>query len=349
MLAVTSITFSYKHHPVLSSISFDLDRGKHLAIMGESGSGKSTLLKAIFGALHLNEGSINWKDKPLLGPNYNLIPGESFIKYVSQDFDLMPFTTVSENIGEHLSVFEQESHEKRIAELLKLIGLEAYASEKVKSLSGGQKQRVALARAIAQEPELLLLDEPFSNIDQFKKNELRYRLFPYLREKGISVLTATHDSNDVLSFADRILVLKDGEIEDYQSTQHLFKNPKNKYVASLFGVVNEIPLKALKEYAESNTSILVYPHEFEISNKTGLEVYVANNHFKGDYFLIEGVSEFGQTIFFNNRLALKPNTKVFLNVSLQLVNLRLKQSWCLPFIENQSKIKIFRYTLTLFL
>ncbi len=331
MLAVTKITFSYKDHPVLSNISFNVDKGNHLAIMGESGSGKSTLLKGIFGELHLNEGTISWKERPLLGPNYNLIPGESFMKYVSQDFDLMPYTTVSENIGEHLSVFEQESHESRIAELLRLIGLEDYASEKVKNLSGGQKQRVALARAIAQEPEVLLLDEPFSNIDQFKKNELRYRLFPYLREKGISVLTATHDSNDILSFADGILVLKDGRIEDYQPTEHLFKNPKNKYVASLFGVVNEVPLNALKEYAKSNISILVYPHEFEISNKSGLVVYVANNHFKGNFYLIEGVSENGQLIFFNNKSSLQVHTKVFLNISLQLVNSRLK-----PLNENES-------------
>ncbi|MEM1258102.1 MAG: ABC transporter ATP-binding protein [Bacteroidota bacterium] len=331
MLAVNDIIFSYRDHPVLSTISFDLEKGRHLAIMGESGSGKSTLLKAIFGELHLNGGTISWKGKPLLGPNYNLIPGESFMKYVSQDFALMPFTTVAENIGEHLSVFEQESHEDRIAELLQLIGLEAYATEKVKHLSGGQKQRVALAKAIAQEPEVLLLDEPFSNIDQFKKNELRYRLFPYLREKGISVLTATHDSDDVLSFADEILVLKDGRIADFQPTQHLFKNPKNKYLASLFGMVNEVPLKALKEYAASNTSILVYPHEFEISSKSGLEVYVVNTHFKGNFYLIEGVSQNEQTIFFNNSSPLQAHTKVFLNVSLQLVNSRLKH-----FAENES-------------
>jgi len=294
--------------------------------MGESGSGKSTLLKAIFGELHLNEGTIAWNGKPLLGPNFNLIPGESFIKYVSQDFDLMPFTTVAENIGEHLSVFEQESHKNRIDELLKLIGLEAYASKKVKTLSGGQKQRVALARAIAQEPELLLLDEPFGHIDQFKKNELRYRLFPYLREKGISVLTATHDSDDVLSFADEILVLKGGQIEDHQSTQQLFKNPKNPYVASLFGIVNEVPLKALKEYAESNASILVYPHEFEISNLSGWEVYVVNNHFKGNHYLIEGMSNNGRTIFFNNDYALQVHKKVFLTVALPLVHSRLKHT-----------------------
>lgn len=326
MLNVTDITFSYKDLPVLSNISFEVDKGKHMAIMGESGSGKSTLLKAVYGLLHLNGGTISWDGQPMLGPNYNLVPGESFVKYVSQDFDLMPFTTVAENIGEHLSVFEQESHETRILELLNLIGLQTYANEKVKHLSGGQKQRVALARAIAQEPEVLLLDEPFSNIDQFKKNELRYRLFPYLKEKGITVLTATHDSNDVLSFADDIMVLKNGKIEDYQNTIQLFKRPKNKYVASLFGVINELPVKALKAYSGLDTSILVYPHEFEISNKSGLEVYVANNHFKGDYYLIEGVSDEGEAIFFNNKHALQVHTKVFLNISLQLVNSRLKPS-----------------------
>lgn len=324
MLKVNTISFSYNKAVVLSAISFSLEKGKHLSIMGESGSGKSTLLKAIYGELHLNKGSISWNDKPLLGPNFNLIPGESFIKYVSQDFDLMPFTTVAENIGEHLSVFEKDAHQERITELLKLIGLEAFAHEKVKNLSGGQKQRVALARAIAQEPELILFDEPFSHIDQFKKNELRHRLFPYLREKGISVITATHDQNDVLSFADDILVLKDGEIEDYRPTKQLFKNPKNHLVASLFGMVNEIPLNALKEYGASEMMILVYPHEFEISSTSGMEVYVVNNYFKGNHHLVEGVTKGGQTVFFNHLEPIRPNSKVYLNVSLDLVNARIK-------------------------
>jgi len=331
MLDVTNISFSYRDEPVIANVSFTLNKGQHLAIMGESGSGKSTLLKAVFGLLHLEGGTIFWNKKQVLGPNYNLVPGESFMKYVSQDFDLMPFISVAENIGEHLSVFEQETHESRIQELLELIGMVPFANEEVKNLSGGQKQRVALARALAQEPEVLLLDEPFSNIDQFKKNELRYRVFPYLKEKGITILTATHDSNDVLSFADAILVLKEGKTEDYQATQYLFKKPKNKYVASLFGTVNELPVKELKEYAELDTAILVYPHEFEISNKSGLEVYVVNNHFKGYYYLIEAVSENGQTVFFSNKNALKVHTKVFLNVSLQLVNARLKTA-----VKNES-------------
>jgi len=324
MLEITNISVSYNKHPVLKQVSLMLEKGQHLAVMGESGSGKSTLLKAVYGLLTVDSGTLSWNEEELLGPDYHLVPGQAFMKYVSQDFDLMPFITVAENIGQHLSVFEQETHKARIEELLKLIGMQAFADEKVKNLSVGQQQRVALARALAEEPELLLLDEPFSNIDNSKKNELRLRLFPYLKEKGIAILTATHDSDDALPFADSILVLRDGKIEDYQPTRQLFRNPKNHYVASLFGVVNELPLRLLKEYAELDTNILVYPHEFEISNKSGVEAYVVGNHFKGDHFLVEALSESGHTIYFNNKSALKIHIKVFLNVSLQLVNNRLK-------------------------
>ena len=323
MLLVDTLSFSYRTTLVLSHITFRLDKGKHLAIMGESGSGKSTLLKAVFGLLEIDEGKVFWEGKELLGPNYNLVPGEHFIKYVSQDFDLMPFISVAENIAKHLSVFEPDLHQGRVKELLELIGMQAFTDEKVKNLSGGQKQRVALAQALAQEPQLLLLDEPFSNIDQFKKNSLRNRLFPYLKRKGVSVITASHDSADILSFADEILVLNQGKIEDHQPTELLYKNPKNEYVASLFGTVNVLPIKLLKTYAELDASLLVYPHEFEISSKSGLEVTVVNTFFKGTHYLIEGISEDGHTLYFVNKKALHTQTKVFLNVSLQLVNKRM--------------------------
>ncbi|WP_422858112.1 ABC transporter ATP-binding protein [Flagellimonas sp. S174] len=326
MLNVQIRSFDYDGRLILKDIFFKINKGEHLALMGESGSGKSTLLKLIYGLVHVEEGSIFWGEKQALGPNYNLVPGEPYMKFLSQDFDLMPFTSVEENIAEHLSVFTQESHAERVKELLDLIELEAFAKTKVKNLSGGQKQRVALAKALAQEPELLLLDEPFSNIDHFKKNELRVRLFPYLKRKGISVLTATHDSNDVLSFADEIMVLKNGKIEDHQKTEYLYKNPKNYYVASLFGTINELPVSLLKDYSGLDTSLLVYPHEFEISNKSGLEVTVSNNFFKGTHYIIEGISEDGYSVFFTNKSALRSETKVFLNVSLQLINQRIHLS-----------------------
>ena len=323
MLNVDAISFYYQDKAVLRDISLRLDQGKHLAIMGESGSGKSTLLKAIYGLIELKKGAIHWKNIEVLGPSYNLVPGEKYMKYVAQDFDLMPFTTVSENIAEYLSAFEMDTHKARIEELLSVIEMQDYAAIKVKNLSGGQQQRVALARALAQEPEVLLFDEPFSSIDQFKKTELRYKLFPYLKEKGITVINATHDPNDVLAFADETIVIKDGIILAHEATYELYQNPKEKYIASLFDVVNQIPVSLLKEYSNSEKVILVYPHEFEISKDSGFEVFVVNSHFKGSHYLIEGVSNTGLSVFFTNRYALKANIQVFLNVSLQLINRRL--------------------------
>ncbi|MBT8188189.1 MAG: ABC transporter ATP-binding protein [Croceitalea sp.] len=324
MLKVDNIDFSYRKTPVLAQISFGLEQGKHLAVMGESGSGKSTLLKAIYGLIDLVQGEITWNKKKVLGPSFNLIPGHENMKYVSQNFDLMPYTTVTENIGQFLSVYEQDTHQSRIDELLEVIEMTDYAKTKVKNLSGGQQQRVALARALAQEPALLLLDEPFSNIDQFKKNELRHRLFPYLKEKQITVITATHDPNDVLSFSDLVLVLKAGQKIALDQTLKLYHSPKEKYVASLFGKVNELPVKLLKNYTELDTKILVYPHEFELSSDNGIKAIVTRNFFKGGRFLIESQLLIGGPIWFYSKTEIREGAQVFLNVSLELIGKRLK-------------------------
>lgn len=324
MLKVHIDSFSYDDKSILENISFQVAKGEHLALMGESGSGKSTLLKIIYGLLHVENGSVFWGEKEALGPNYNLVPGEFYMKYLSQDFDLMPFTTVEENIGQHLSVFQLETHQQRIQELLSLIQLEAFAKTKVKNLSGGQQQRVALARVLAQEPELLLLDEPFGHIDNFKRNSLRRNLFPYLKEKGITVLTASHDPNDVLPYADRTIVLQKGKITANQKTKKLYKNPLNYYTASLFGEVNKLPIKLLKSYSEINKSVLIYPHEFQISDESGLKVWVKNSFFKGSHFLNEAEVDEQTILYFNSPQKLKQGDTIFLNVSLETINTRLQ-------------------------
>ena len=240
MLKARNLSFAYvPDTPVLKQISFELEEGAHLCVMGESGCGKSTLLKALYGLLDLDEGEILWKNEQVLGPAYNLVPGMPFFKYVAQENDLMPFTTVADNVSKYLSRIDMEASERRTDELLEVIGMSDFRETKVKDLSGGQKQRVALARALALNPELLLLDEPFSQVDNFKKNTLRRTLFGYLREKNIACIVATHDSEDALSFADKMLVIKQNELEAFGAPAHLFQNPPGKYVASLFDDVNE--------------------------------------------------------------------------------------------------------------
>jgi ABC-type sulfate/molybdate transport systems ATPase subunit len=259
--------------------------------MGESGSGKSTLLKAIYGLLDLKKGSIYWKNQEVLGPAFHLVPGMSFFKYVAQDFDLMPYTSVAENIGKFLSRFYPEEKEQRTKELLEVIEMSSFANEKVKTLSGGQQQRVAIARALAKEPELILLDEPFGQIDNFKKNSLRRKLFSYLKEKNISCIVATHDGDDALSFADQMMVIKNKKVIAFDSPRNLYKSPPEHYVAALFDDVNELYIDGERK--------LMYPHQIQTSKDSLHRVIVKKSFFKGSFWLIEATFN-SQVIFFQS-------------------------------------------------
>src|SRR5210317_233919 len=189
MLKVENISFGYTENEVLENISFSAEKGDYIAVIGESGCGKSTLLEIIYGLLHIDKGTVYWNDEKLLGPNFYLIPGEDFMKYLPQDFDLMPYITVAENIGKNLSSLDPNK-QNRIDELLEVVDMSDFKHTLVKYLSGGQKQRVAIAKVLAKEPEVLLLDEPFSHIDNFRKNKLRRSLFKHLKSKNITCIVA---------------------------------------------------------------------------------------------------------------------------------------------------------------
>lgn len=323
MLQVKKLSFAYNKEPVLRNISFEVQPGENVSLIGASGCGKSTLLELIYG-LHHTEGHIFWKGTELLGPNFNLVPGEAFIKYLSQDFDLMPPLSVAENVGKHLSNMYPIKKKRRIKELLEVVEMSDLANVKTKHLSGGQQQRVALARALANEPELLLLDEPFSHIDHFRKNNLRRRLFSYLKEKNITAITATHDSTDALSFADQTIVLKDGEIHAKDSPMKLYENPPSKYVASLFGDVNEIMLKNLLPSEKSRKKVLLYPHEIKVVSKSHLNTRVLCSYFKGGNFLIKGELN-GEIIYFEHSRELVEDEIVAVDVSAELIAFRKRK------------------------
>ena len=305
MLQLKKVSFSYLQKPTVKDISFSTEKGKIVAIIGESGCGKSTLLKLIYGLYDLNEGQIFWNENEVLGPKYHLIPGMDYMKYLAQDFDLMPFITVAENVGKYLSNIYKNKKDQRVAELLEIVEMTEFATVKAQFLSGGQMQRVALARVLALEPEVILLDEPFSHIDNFRKNSLRRKLFAYLKEKQITTIIATHDSTDVLSFADEVLVMKNGEIIEQGSSSDLYFNPKNKYIASLFGDVNEIEI--------DGKSQLVYPHQLEIVEKSTVEVEVLQSFFRGNHFLVEAVFQ-NTILYFESHSSLEKGAKVFLQI-----------------------------------
>jgi ABC-type Fe3+/spermidine/putrescine transport system ATPase subunit len=300
MLKVQNISFSYlKNKPILKDLSFKIPEGTHVSLIGESGCGKSTLLKLMYGLHDLNAGEIFWKDSQVLGPAYNLVPGHDSMKYLAQDFDLMPYITVAENVGSYLSNSNLKEKKVRISELLAMVEMSAFSNVKAKLLSGGQQQRVALAKAIASEPEVLLLDEPFSQIDNFRKNTLRRNLFTYLKNKNITCIVATHDKTDALSFADMTLVLKEGQLIAQNAPKDLYENPVNKYVASLFGEVNELRASLFPDMETSQETILVYPHQLKVDETSDFKVTVQQNYFKGSQYLI--VAKHGETdVFFES-------------------------------------------------
>lgn len=320
MLQVKNISFAYKNEPVIRDLSFAVRQGGHLSVIGESGSGKSTLLKLLYGKYDLGEGAIRWKDQPVLGPKYNLITGPDFMKYVAQEFNIMPYTSVADNVGEFLSNLYPVKKKKRIEELLKVVGLEGESQTLVKQLSGGQKQRVALAKALAVEPEVILLDEPFSHIDNFKKHGLRRSLFNYLKEKNITCIVATHDKDDVLGYADTILVLDAGSALSIEKPEKLYKDPKHGLVASFFEEFSVLKRSDLYHTA-NNSEVIVYAHELKPVVKSGLEVQVVKNYFKGDYFLVEGLFK-DKTVFFKSRKQIQVHTVTGLKASVSVLEKR---------------------------
>jgi ABC-type Fe3+/spermidine/putrescine transport system ATPase subunit len=313
VLELINISFAYNQNNVIENLNLHVSKGQNITIIGESGCGKSTLLKLIYGYYDLNQGEIVYNLKPILGPKFNLIPGEEYIKYMAQNFDLMPYISVSENVGKHLSNVDFKKKKKRIFELLEMVEMIEFADVKAHLLSGGQQQRVALAKVLALEPEILLLDEPFSQIDTFRKNSLRRNLFKYLKSKQITCLIATHDGSDALSFSDETIVLQNGKIIAKDNPKTLFENPKSKYVASLFSEVNEIPAYLLNDENLKSDSILIYPFQLKVIDFSKLKVIVKDNYFRGNCYLIKAKYVFG-ILFFENKFFIEANTEIYLTL-----------------------------------
>ena len=283
MLRVQSISYSYSDKQVLSEVSFSVTKGQCVALIGESGSGKSTLLKAVYGILDVSKGKIFWKADQVLGPAHHLVPGMPYMKYLAQDFDLMPYVSVAENVGNFLSNFYLNKKSERINELLQLVGMEEFAEVQARYLSGGQMQRVALARVLALEPELLLLDEPFSHIDFHQKNELAQHVFDYCKQKNITVIYTSHTPEEILMFSDLVIVLKEGKLMENDTPQNIYELPATEYIARLTGEVNLIPVRYFG--VQNDEVLLIRPHQLILSEE-GILGKVKKSYYKGFAYLI---------------------------------------------------------------
>lgn len=302
--------FYYDLKPLLNHVIFSVKAGEHISILGKSGSGKTTILHLIYGLLTLDKGAVFYNNKKVLGPDERLIPGSPYMKLVSQESDLMPYATVSENIASFIPAENFADIPNRVIQLLKLIDLEHFKESKVKTLSGGQKQRVALAKALAMEPEILLLDEAFSNIDSVKKNNLRRKLFGYLKERNISCISATHDSEEALAFSDKIIIIHKGTIAIKGTPEFVYGSIKSEEIAGLFGEFSFFPpsTNGMKKLPP-----VIYPHQLRVApeQQDSIMVIIKANYFKGSHYLIEGMWE-NRPVFFHHSHKLAIASQQFL-------------------------------------
>lgn len=207
------IHFKYeKEHPILTDLSFGLEKGEVAAIIGNSGSGKSTLLRIIAGLEKAIKGEMKIDSEIIFSNQYFLEPNKRNIGMVFQDYALFPHLTVSKNITFSLFKQSKKYREEMLNKMLDLISLKDKKTYYPHELSGGQQQRVALARSIAQHPKLLLMDEPFSNLDANLKKQIRNDLKDILKKCQMTCIFATHDLEDARDIADRILYLEEGKI-----------------------------------------------------------------------------------------------------------------------------------------
>lgn len=211
---INGLSFRYKNAKEDSLVNFNLDieKGTVVCILGESGSGKSTALRLIAGLEIPKEGSILINEKCIVDSSTFVLPEKRDVGMVFQDYALFPHMTISENIGFGLKKMNRKEKKHRISKMLKLVHLEDYAHRYPYELSGGQQQRVAIARAVAPEPSLLLLDEPFSNLDAHLQGKIRKELNHIIRKTGITSIFVTHDMEDATSIADKIITIEKGKI-----------------------------------------------------------------------------------------------------------------------------------------
>lgn len=270
----------------LVDLSFGIEEGKITAIIGESGSGKSTLLRLIYGLLKPDAGEIRFRGWKVPTPEEKLIPGHEAMRLVSQHFDdLNTYANVWDNVASRLSNTNlQEKHDKtEIA--LNSLGILRLAKQRVVDLSGGEKQRVAIARALVSGPEVLLMDEPFNQVDASFRDHLQRDIRKIVDEMGLTVVLVSHDPAEVLALSDAILILKSGKLMAAGAPAAIYNNPPNIYAASLLARSNILTAEEVEPIMPeiAANEVIIHPEWIDLVPDANGDFVVESVLFKGFY------------------------------------------------------------------
>lgn len=266
-LKIENISKIFEKERGVKNISFQLEKGELVSFLGPSGCGKTTLLNIIGGFVKNDSGSIYLEGKDIT----EYPPEKREIVTVFQNYALFPHMNVVENVKYGLKYrgYNKEEQIKLAKEYLKIVGLEGYEKNSVGELSGGQQQRVALARALVLQPKILLLDEPFSNLDAKLKIAMREEIKELQKRLGISMIFVTHDQEEALSISDRIVVMSNGEIVQIGKPEEIYYSPKNRYVAEFIGKINFLEIGNKR------------PEEIKMRRNNSGDAVILNREFMG--------------------------------------------------------------------
>ncbi|MDB5197808.1 MAG: transporter ATP-binding protein [Flaviaesturariibacter sp.] len=287
LLAVSGVGKQVGGAWVLRDMQFSQQPLQRIGIVGETGSGKSTLLKIIGGWEQATAGEVLFEGKRVPGTDEKLLPGHHGIAYLSQQYGLPQHLRV-EQVLEYAN--QGTAAEGQLT--IDICGIRHLLKRKTSQLSGGEQQRVALCRQLLSKPKLLLLDEPFSNLDRIHKDLVKNLLQAAEQQLGVSFVLISHDPLDILSWAHTLLVLKEGLLVQAGSPEQLYRQPINEYVAGLLGTYSLIKGKGVLSSQiiklEENSTYLVRPEQWQISSSISGEAgQIAAIHFRGSYYELE--------------------------------------------------------------
>ena len=279
--------------PALSGVSFTANQSEIIAILGESGAGKSTLLRLIAGLELPDSGHIWLNGRPVPDPARKLVPGDSRIALIQQDFGLFNKMNIADNIAYPIMSLPLNKQQARVKELLELVRLPGIAKKLPAQLSGGERQRVALARALAAKPRLLLMDEPFSQMDYPMRRSLRKDLKRIILHEQITVVMVTHEPLHALAVADKLAVMRNGKILQMGTPEEVYRFPTTEYVAMATGEANILPAEVLPlalraDLVRPAAKVCLRPEDLELTSEKEalMRGTVLSHEFAGAYRLV---------------------------------------------------------------
>ena len=290
-----------RSYPIIKDLTFSVKKGELISFLGESGSGKTTFLKCLAGLESINGGSISLNSTFLNNDNTFVKPQKRKIGFVFQDYPLFPHLNLFDNIVFNL---EKKYHSK-IEYILKLTGLQFLVERFPHEISGGEQQRACIARALIREPELLLLDEPFSNLDSTIKESMKEEIFKIVKETNTTTILVTHDINDALNISDRILIFKAGILQQYDDPVKMYCEPANCYCAEVLGEMNKLFHK--------NETYYIRPEKVNISDKRSkYRVKIEKCFFQGKEYKVKGRIN-NEIWHFFSKSPIKEDSNVYVN------------------------------------